>query len=270
MDEDAVYRKHVAKNSRRIFKLHQDYSLLELKERYKQLLRTHHPDKGGDRESFLYITACFKYLYRDLERRSEKTFDELKKNARSESTSLPPPPKTLIEDREHFSEKFNAFYEKHGIPDSTVQRGYEEFMSEATVQADDQSNFKLQKYRPPSPQHLCGKMHFMTLGDNQEGDFSGKNDVKNGLQFMDYRRAHTTSRLVDESLLQDRESFSSLEDIKTKRETANFEMKEDEERRYHKENRLQTRDELERQARLKRHDQHMFKHFDSVRRMQIV
>ena len=47
-------------------------------------------------------------------------------------------------------------------------------------------------------------------------------------------------------------------------------MNHEEERRYTREHRRQTRDELERQARLKRHDQSMFKHFDSVHRMQLA
>lgn len=274
MDEGVVYNKHVAMNARRIFRLPSDYDALQLKERYKRLLRTHHPDKGGDQDSFLYITRCYKYLYRELERRSEKNFQELRADARAQGGELPSPaaPKGLLEaDTDRFAEKFNAFYDKHGVPDASVSKGYDQFMARSQVEADDQSNFKVERYRPPSPQHLCGKMRFMELGADQETfDFSGKNDVKNGLHFTDYRRAHTTSRLVDESLLHQRESFDTLEDIKSRRAKADFKMNQEEERRYTREHRRQSREELERQARVKRRDQSMFKHFDSVSRMQIA
>lgn len=270
MDEELFYKKHVAKNALRIFKLNIDYDLFALKERYKQLVRVHHPDKGGDQESFLYITKCFKYLYRELEKRSEKTFDQLRSGARASSEPIPPPPKGLRGDGEEFSRKFNALYEEHGIPDAAVKKGYDEFIANSTVEVDDTANFKVDRYRPPSPQHLCGKMGFMDLGEMQETDFTGKNDVKNGLQFMDYRKAHTTGKLVDESVLHERVNFNSLEDLKSKRESANFEMNEEEERRYNHETRKHTRKELERQAKIKRHDSKLFTHFESVRRSQIA
>lgn len=270
-EEESIYRKHVAKNALRIFKLNTDYDLFELKERYKQLVRVHHPDKGGSQESFLYITRCYKYLYRELEKRSEKTFDQLRSNAReTEGGTTHPVPKELRAKGEEFARKFNAFYDKHGIPDASASKGYDDFMANSTVEVNNTVNFQVERYRPPSPQHLCGKMRFMDLGDHQEADFTGKNDVKNGLHFMDYKRAHTTGKLVDESVLHERESFRSFEDLKAKRESANFDMNEEEERRYTQEIRKNTRCELERQASIKNHDKKLFTHFDSVRRSQIA
>ena len=270
MDEELFYKKHVAKNALRIFKLNTDHDLLELKDRYKQLVRVHHPDKGGDQDSFLYITKCFKYLYRELEKRSEKTFDQLRTCARAPSEPIPHPPMSMKGDGEEFTRKFNAFYDEHGIPDAAASKGYDDFIAKPTVDIDNTANFKVDRYRPPSPQHLCGKMRFMELGEHQESDFTGKNDVKNGLQFMDYRKAHTTGKLVDESVLYEREHFKTLEDLKSKREAANFDMNEAEERRYNHETRKNTRNELERQAKIKSHDIKLFKHFDSVQRSQIA
>jgi DnaJ family protein A protein 2 len=66
-------------NAKRIFKVKNEYSIHELKSTYRTLLLKHHPDKGGDAQTFIDINEAYKVL-------SETSNASHRDNSKREST----------------------------------------------------------------------------------------------------------------------------------------------------------------------------------------
>jgi hypothetical protein len=254
MDYDA----HVEKNALRALRLPNEYTLAMLKNNFKRLALIHHPDKGGEPREFEYISDCYKHLFKRLHNHSP-SFEDMRKHAQGRPAEREQAPI----DKADFHTRFNTFYEKHHLPDENIVRGYDEFISEHEVKVNGAQKFKISKYRPPSPQHLSGKLNFVELG-TETHDFSGKNDNRHKLFYTDYREAHTTDKLVEQKYALPRQEWKTMEELQTSREKESFELSSSDQKRYDLEQERFDKNERRRRQRLLDQDTARFKYFDSV------
>ena len=258
---DSDYQKHVAKNARRVMNIGPTYTLDELRSRFKSLARKHHPDKGGRAEDFEYLQQCFKHLHRELMVAQERPFHELRAEARGDPGGMPPP---IRAGDDGFSSKFNEFYDKNRLRDDVLEAGHADFINQKDVDVDDGERYAMQRYRPPSPMMLQGRLNFVELGDDNTADFSERPSNRQGLVYTDYRVAHSTNKLVDESRTRERTEYKNVDDLEAHRSAESFNVSEEEERMYADEQRRATANETERQRRMRMRDESAFKHFETV------
>ena len=48
-----------------ILGIHKNFTIEELKDKYKRVAKKTHPDKGGSEELFRLVTLCYKKLYEE-------------------------------------------------------------------------------------------------------------------------------------------------------------------------------------------------------------
>jgi hypothetical protein len=201
----------------KILDIHTNCSIEELKARFKHLAIKYHPDKGGDKNIFNLMVNCYKKVFKDIKMKDdEKDYTQLKQHAH---VSLNPKENSYVVAKEDFNDKFNKFFNDNKTKDENVERGYTSFMNSPDVKLSDK-HYKVSKYKEPEG-NVHSKLQFHELGEKVR-DFSGKNHNMHELQYMDYQYAHTTSKLIEPSLVEEREDFKSMDDIKKKRSEVNF------------------------------------------------
>jgi hypothetical protein len=97
------------------------------------------------------------------------------------------------------------------------------------------------RYKEPAPIDTSAKIGYSELGVAKLNDF-GENTTHRSLNFMDYRRAHSTSRLVDTSTAS-RKQYRSVEDLERDRSKMSYNMNDRDKRLY--ERRLREEEDAE-------------------------
>lgn len=131
-----------------------------------------------------------------------------------------------------FLSKFNKAFEEHRLEDEEVQHGYGDMMEQSSKNRDDISVPKLMKkfdqgrfnkvfdkvvpvtkevviYKDPEPLQLSKNLQYTEIGGSKPNDYSSS--MESSIQYTDYMKAHTTSRLVDPRAVGDRQEFKSVE-----------------------------------------------------------
>lgn len=248
----------------KVLDISQNCSIDELKSKFKSLAFKYHPDKGGDKYLFDLITTSFKSIYKDIkEKNNSKQFYEMKMYSDASKKES-----TYVVADDNFSNKFNSYFEKNKTNDPNMEKGYEMFMNETDVKVSNK-HYKLQKYKEPEGTVLCKSLNFIELGADIS-DFSGKNDDRHKLQFMDYQYAHTTSKLVDEHHVKERQQYKNLDDIKNKRSNENFDMTDLEKKYHEKMNKLKQKKEEKRIQNVAQYDNYLQKHFEDTNKLMIT
>lgn len=224
-----------------LFNLPQNYTWDELKNRYKQLALKAHPDKGGDRETFNYITYCFEKLSKELNlKEQDKQHLELKNQFHKEQEeymyNINPNILKKTEDVP-FQQKFNKFFEENRFEDED-EKGYGDIMAKSDKNRDTidipnifgttQINHRkfnetfenkvpikkeLVKYREPEPTTLKTGVSYSLLGV-KTNDYTGETESKN-LMYTDYLKAYTESRTPTTNK---RKEFKSVKEYEKYRE----------------------------------------------------
>ena len=137
-----------------VFNISKNFTWNELKETYKKLAISAHPDKpGGNKDIFNIITYCFEKLALEYKKReSDLSHMELKKQS-SEffdkiiSNKMPHPSIANMKGREGreghdgdaelFSQKFNRNFEKCKVYDDETEFGYGKNMDESSKVRED-------------------------------------------------------------------------------------------------------------------------------------
>ena len=242
-----------------VFNISKNFTWNELKETYRKLAISTHPDKpGGNKDIFNIITYCFEKLALEYKKReSDLSHMELKKQS-SEffdkiiSNKMPHPSIANMKgrdsrdgDTELFSQKFNRNFEKCKVYDDETEFGYGKNMDESSKiredikidkvikknKIDNKSfndifnskvpiNKQLVKYREPEPLLLAKSLQFTELGNKRPDDYSSSSVKKaNSLSYSDYMIAHEGTRLVDTSIIKDMKEFKSVEEYEVYRDT---------------------------------------------------
>tara|TARA_Y100000389_G_C17459988_1_gene520975 strand:- start:847 stop:1812 length:966 start_codon:yes stop_codon:yes gene_type:complete len=290
-----------------ILNISKKYSQSELKEQYKKFSMLTHPDKGGDPEHFNLVTKSYLYLLKALkDNLPEKDIYELKNNYNSflnEQTELP---KTNINfNGQNFNiNKFNNIFNDSRIK-TELDDGYNNFLQNdgveeniENIENDDNyifsDNFNLEVFNKifniidkkkknidkntckqlikiEEPSELYNNFGY-ELGVNKITDFSKgysyEGHKNQQLDYTDIKVAHTTSKLVDESLVTMPE-WKNVDDLKQARNNISYNLSERdkvliEQRQLYKDNK-----EKQRLENINKTDKKYTEHFNKVHKLLI-
>lgn len=182
-------------------------------------------------------------------------------------------------------DKFNKFFTDNKLTDDREEQGYHEWMAQNDIKeapqyrgsfntngfnqhfnqhAQTQSNHKqIVKYQEPEAMVTCKKLGFTELGQEKIDDYSGENKSMKNLNYMDYKVAHTTSRIVDPSL-KPREDFQNIQALETSRANVSYQMSEDEYAAYMRKKRLQEKEEEKRKSIQDAYDNKIQQHYMKI------
>lgn len=261
-------------NPLEVFGLKPDYEWDELKESYRRLARIVHPDKGGNEILFNKVTECFKKLALDYKLRSvDRPHHELKQEYMNNGFDIRGTPAVpVIPGEGNFADRFNKAFDENKFDDETMSGGYSDKMAASSKAREDINIPKILKgkvnaetfnqtfdkvtladlskkdvvvYKEPEPMPLGKTLPYTELGAGKPNDYSSTTEgthVSRSLQYTDYMKAHTTTRLVDPRAVQKKPEYRSVDEYDAARSMATSKpvtaeemkyrkMKEDEEKR---------------------------------------
>lgn len=279
-----------------VFQLSPNFTLDQLKESYRRVIVLVHPDKGGTEELFQYVTDCFRALFEELKKREDKTFQELKAashQAEKERETNFAPRAELMGDG--FQNRFNEMYDNNRLEDEEKDAGYGGIMEKSTKIREDitlpkvfqdkkfnekkfndafESKVSVSKevvyYEEPEALVHAKKLNFVEIG-KKAGDFSDSGTNAKRVQYMDYMKAHTTERLIDERHVQKRKEFKNVDDYESFRETYSQRELTSEERDKVALRKIQEEnDEIKRLEKLKERDNMIHNHYQKVQNLMLA
>lgn len=263
----------------------------ELKNAYRETAKLVHPDKGGSEQLFQLVTECFRKLAYEYKMKiGHRPHHELKQDAQQYYADRPAATRAIDMESGDFNERFNRMFQEHKLEDEEDARGYAHMMAESSVVRDDinipraMKKFQSTKfnemfdkkvpiskevvvYRDPEPLNLARALQFTELGGKTDDYSSAMEKGERGLQYTDYMKAHTTTRLVDPKVAT-RKEYKNIEEYEAARARAVGKPKTaEEERRIEAMKHREERAEAERLRRLKERDEAVRKHHESLNRL---
>ena len=277
-------------DARTILQLPHTFTVDQLRYSYRALCKSLHPDKCGGRISREQATAAFQVLteaYRTLleealAREQEGQYMDLKArfNQSREAAPSAPPAAAMPSPRQPGGggarsfdvARFNNVFDENRMSDPVQEQGYKDWMehTDPKVAAKDVAQSRqLVKYREPTPVVISrgrGNMQYTELGVTQVDDFSRDDAAKHGIQYTDYRVAHSTSKLADDAWSKDRRSYLSVDDLKAHRSTVSYEMTDAEAQEYDAARRKARTEEQRRAEACRQWDERVTDHYHRVHR----
>jgi curved DNA-binding protein CbpA len=214
----------------KILGVRKNCTLNELKIAYKKNVLKYHPDLNQSAKStplFQALTDAYKMLIEDIKlKESQPTHYEMKSNY-NESEK---PKKSSSSSSKRFDLKqFNEVFDKARLKDDYIDSGYDSWLNNDSIVIKEKA---IVNYKDPEPLEDKYSSQYFELGMKKD-DFSNLNGGGGSLQFMDLKKALTTTKIVDENKVEHRDSFKSLKDIKKHREKMDMTMTADELNKYH-------------------------------------
>jgi len=219
-----------------VLQVPKNYTVDQLKKQYKKMIIRYHPDLNSDIKStpmFQALTEAYKKLH-DLAIMKAKSPEhhQLKQvfNEKGTSSSTSGANREFVASMNTSSfdnKKFNELYEKFSLKDEVHNSGYGDWLnSDKDLDIVDKA---IIHYEEPQPM-FCSKIlgNYSQLGNEKITDFSNYQ----GLQYMDLRKAHTTTKLVDEKAVTMPKEFKSLEQIIDHRNKVEFTMSPQQQQEY--------------------------------------
>ena len=261
-------------NPYKILQIDKNYTSATLKSKYKEIALKTHPDKGGNSEVFKLVTQSYLYLLKKLkEKWEDKQFNHMKSDYKTYKTEQEEKNLQNINfSKQKFNlESFNKVYNEHRITNS-YDRGYSDFINNKEEEMSDtdkyifsdEFNVKLfnklfdikekteyknkQLIKLKEPLEIYGGgNNCYTLGEDYVEDFSKEyvysHSSNNNLDYTDYKKAHTTSRIVDPNQCE-RDEYKDIEDLKNSRSNISYELNDiDKEYYENKKNELKKQEE---------------------------
>jgi curved DNA-binding protein CbpA len=200
---------------------------------------------------FRIVTECFRKLAHEYKGRQEgRPHHELKKESQAYyasqtggHNSFTPPPdrnesKSRTQNDESFIDRFNRTFEENALEDDENKIGYGGMMAKSSKEREeiavpqvmkkfnaDAFNSTFDKltipktkdvivYHEPEALPMGKKMAYTELGGGRPDDFSSTREgtgVRGQLDFTDYMKAHTTTRLVDPRAVKERKTYKTVD-----------------------------------------------------------
>lgn len=271
-----------------------NYTWDDLKAAYRRTAKMVHPDKGGSEQLFQLVTDCFRKLaYEYKMKLGNRPHHELKQEATNYYADRPAATRNAavnIGKDEDFHDRFNRMFQENKLADDEEERGYAHMMAESSAVRDDinipramkkfqQSKFNdmfdkhvpvsktVVVYKDPEPLNMARALQFTELGGKTDDYSSALEKGERGLQYTDYMKAHTTTRLVDPKTAV-RKEYRNVEEYEAARARAVGKPKTHEEEKRLEEMKIQEeRAEEERLRRLRVRDDAIRKHHESLNRL---
>ena len=278
------------------------FTLEELKYNYKKVAKRVHPDRGGNEKLFKLVTLAYKQLLEIHKlKQINKEFNELKSdfqeftsnqdNQQRRHRDLHRSSKKSSRSRRNqqdsngnFGDMFNKIYEENKIED-VYDRGYGDLMTESDASRPDidikktvnsmknfnqafdsapvsKHNKKIIKYRDPIALPTSLKtLQYTEIGVDRISDFSTETS---NLSCVDYKKAHSTSKLIDKNYVRQRTGYNDIGGLEAERANIDYNMSEEDLR---KQAYLKKKEQLKELKRLERIQQMDMMHQESFNRV---
>lgn len=265
---------------------------LDIKKAYRNLALRYHPDKGGSEEVFKILTKAYMYLLKRAQGDNyvEKNFMDLKGNYERETGDFSAPSK------DDFNIKnFNKIFEDNKLEDDNWDNGYGDWKTEDTSDApkkifdqkftvdvfnqvfNELKNNKTSTqdvivYEDPKPLNTSNRLGFSDVDYKRSADYSKEYDIQDGssrqgIYYMDYKRAYTETTLISPDAVKARPEFRDVEEAQMAREKQDFTMTEEERAFYEEKKRKEDEFEAQRLERLRKRDDQIERHSTQVNRL---
>ena len=232
-------KNEIEYDSYKIFGLSKNFTWDELKRSYKKLALKAHPDKGGDKIIFDYLTNKFYELSNDYKMRTNnKNYNELKNDfndfIHTNKTNV-----SKFDDDLSLNDRINKHFESTKIYDDDIDFGYGDKMSESTEAREDfkfnnifqnrkfdnksfnnifDKNVTLSrevvKHQEPKPMILAKSLAYSEIGAGKNNDYSSSVEKSKNLAYTDYMKAHSLNRLVDSTEFNNIKNFKDTDEYK--------------------------------------------------------
>lgn len=264
----------------KVLNVPKNFTWNQLKDAYKNAAMKTHPDKGGNKIIFDFVTSCFKTLAEEYKAsHSNKSHHDLKKESndyfdKMTTTNIPHP---SIRKDEPFERRFNKVFDECKYQDDDIEYGYGNIMEESSGKREDisienvfdkkkvdNSTFnelfnkrvpvskEVVKYKEPEALPMAKNLQFTEIGSKRPDDYSS-DSTKNSLPYTDYMKAYNGMRLANPDDIKLRKEFKSVQEYEKYRDTkAKKELTEKERKHIDKQKELEEKQEYERQERIRR------------------
>jgi hypothetical protein len=157
---------------------------------------------------------------------------------------------------------------KHKM-DDPYKKGYDDWMqNDDNVQIETvKQQEEILKYQEPSPLLQSSLENAYELGKEIIEDFSGDNMSNNTLNYMDYKKAHSTHRLIDPLAVIGKKEYKCVDDLVEDRSHIRFNMSETERYEYEKHLQRQKEKEDDRQRNIKLRDSMIEQNHQKIRNL---
>jgi curved DNA-binding protein CbpA len=271
-----------------------NFTLDELKNKYKRVAKKVHPDKGGSQQLFNLVTLAYKKLVEEYKLKNiNKQFNELKtdfsnysetqNNTQRRNTEFYKPQYKSND----FKEVFNKTYDNHKVH-SAYDDGYGDFMIKSdgrredidivkkvnnmkqfnsAFQAEPLNNYNKRMiiYKEPEALPSSSKsLKYTELGVGKVKDFSSST---NNLYCSDYKAAHSMNRLADPRMMNNRRNFNSVDDVQADRSNISYQLSEEDLRKQAIKQKKERIKEIRRQERQAQMDIQAQKNFERVNKL---
>lgn len=229
-----------------VLNLPRNFTLEQLRYNYKVLARQLHPDKCGARitreqanQTFQILTEAYRALLGEHKaREADKQFHELRatyrdhreREPRRENTAVP-----AAAGKRFNLARFNSAFQEYRVGDPVQDQGYADWMARNDPDAAGRPGTdqrQIVRYVQPEPTAIVRKgcTPFSELGADGVDDYSRSDVARHGIQYTDYRVAHTTTKLVDEAACAGRHDFRSIDDLQKHRSSISYVMSDEDAR----------------------------------------
>ena len=281
-------------NPYKVLEISENASFTEMKNAYKRKARIYHPDKfGGNGEQFKIITMAFMKLIEKYKReQQDKQFMTLKEESMQDMEKQINESKRNTKMRQvdmsgsKFNKNlFNKIYEENKLYNPNDE-GYSNWSKETEYETDKtpklfsnefnlnvfnstfsdnkpKNTTQITKYQEPKALPSL-KTNYQELGQENIGDYSGGEGGR-GVQYTDYKKAHTETTLIDPKSVNYRE-YTSVDDLQKDRSKKMFLTKEEQEQ-IEMNKMLEKQREEQRQQRLRQNDDRAFTNFAKINKM---
>jgi len=271
-----------------------NFTLEELKDKYKRVAKKVHPDRGGSQQLFNLVTLAYKKLVEEYKlKKINKQFNELKTDFSNYSDTQNNTQKRNPEfskpqyQSNDFREVFNRTYDNHKVH-SAYDNGYGNFMIESDGRREDidiakkvnnmkqfnsafeaeplnNYNRRMIVYKEPEALPSSSKsLKYTELGVGKVKDFSSST---NNLDCTDYKAAHSMNRLADPRMMNNRRNFNSIDDVQADRSNISYQMSEEDLRKQAIKQKKERIREIRRQERQTQMDIQSQKNFERVNKL---
>lgn len=211
----------------------------QVKFNYKTMARQLHPDKCGSRLSpedanaaFQALTNAYRYIIGEVRAFENASFDSMKKRFQEEDREYGMKLNDEKSQRKFSLRRFNKMFDSNRLNDPVDDAGYAEWMKvnnpdQPLSEREIKMNRQMILYKEPEPVYISrgkGYVPYTELGIDRVSDYSRNDTTSHGIQFTDYRVAHTTTKLIDESIDTNQHAFDSLEALNQHRAAVSYQM----------------------------------------------
>ena len=273
-------------NPYKILEIDKNYTLDELKSKYKEMAFKFHPDKGGDTEIFKEITQSYIYLLKKYkENMPDKQIFELKDEFNDFSKEQKNNKNTLLGDRNFNLNNFNNAFDQYF---TKTTKGYGDFLKNGDIESNNKksehnsyifsdkfnisifnkifntTSKKIKKetlvvYKEPETIYQSNAGYSEIGEDDEElDDYTSGFTFDKKIHYTDCKKAYTAPEDLNSIQM---DSFDSIDQLEKHRKNISYNMSDEDKNKYDNFIELNRLKELQKQKKIERTDLNILKKY---------